>query len=82
MEFALIPEFTCYLIHKPKSGSIFHFPLLKMNQMKCPRLMRGTVHILIIGGKVRNMNNNLGFREHVTILKRKLFDLLLPASQI
>lgn len=28
MEFVLIPEFTPYLIHKPKSGSKFHFCLI------------------------------------------------------
>lgn len=48
---------------------------LKMNQINCPRLVRDTVYILIMEGKVGNMSNNLGFREHVTILKRKLFAL-------
>lgn len=46
-----------------------------MHQMKCPKLIRGSVYILIMEGKVGNMSKNLGFREHVTILKRKLFAL-------
>lgn len=46
-----------------------------MNQMKCPKLIRGTVYILIMEGKAGNMSNNLCFREHVKILKRKLFAL-------
>ena len=78
MEFVLIAEFTWYLIHKPKSRSKFHFHL-KMNQMKCPGLKRGTVYILIMEGKAGNTSNNFGFREHVTILKRKLF-ALFPSS--
>lgn len=43
--------------------------------MKCPKLIRGTVYILITEGKAGNMSNNLCFREHVTILRRKLFAL-------
>lgn len=43
-----------------------------MKQMKCPKLIRDTVFIAIMEGKVGNMSNNLWFREHVTILKRKL----------
>lgn len=46
-----------------------------MNQMKCPRLIRGTVYILIMEGEAGNMSSNLGFGEHSAILKRKLFAL-------
>lgn len=46
-----------------------------MNQIKCPRLIRGTVYILIMERRLESMSNNLGFRKHVTILNRKLFAL-------
>lgn len=43
--------------------------------MKCSRPIRDTVYTLIMEEKVGNISNNLSFREHVTILKIKLFVL-------
>lgn len=44
-----------------------------MDQMKCSRPIRDTVYTMIMEENVGNISSDLGFREHVTIVKIKLF---------